>query len=74
MNQRVNLWLGLPTGLLMLAAIYMVFAWVPTEADQGIVQRIFYFHVPCAWVAFAAFGARRDLRYFLPMAGAASMG
>ncbi len=56
MNQRINLWLGLPTGLLMLTSIYMVFAWVPTEADQGIVQRIFYFHVPCAWVAFAAFG------------------
>jgi heme exporter protein C len=55
-NQRINLWLGLPTGLLMLAAIYMAFAWAPTEADQGIVQRIFYFHVPCAWVAFAAFG------------------
>jgi heme exporter protein C len=33
----------------------MVFAYVPTEAQQGIVQRIFYFHVPCAWVAFAAF-------------------
>ena len=56
MNQQINLWLGLPTGLLMLTSIYMVFAWVPTEADQGIVQRIFYFHVPCAWVAFAAFG------------------
>ena len=40
----------------MFTSIYMVFAWVPTEADQGIVQRIFYFHVPCAWVAFAAFG------------------
>lgn len=56
MNSRVNLSLGLATGLLMLTSIYMVFAWVPTEADQGIVQRIFYFHVPCAWVAFAAFG------------------
>ena len=44
------------TGLLMLAAIYMTFVFVPTEAEQGIVQRIFYFHVPCAWVAFAAFG------------------
>lgn len=41
---------------LMLTALFMVFAWVPTEADQGIVQRIFYFHVACAWVAFAAFG------------------
>src|SRR5271170_1917146 len=56
MNRRLNLTLGSLTGLLMLAAIYMAFAWAPTEADQGIVQRIFYFHVPCAWVAFAAFG------------------
>ncbi|MGH7916496.1 MAG: cytochrome c biogenesis protein CcsA [Candidatus Binataceae bacterium] len=41
---------------LMIAALLMVFVYVPTEAQQGIVQRIFYFHVPCAWVAFAAFG------------------
>ncbi|HLK87495.1 MAG TPA: cytochrome c biogenesis protein CcsA [Candidatus Binataceae bacterium] len=49
--------LGLGTGVLalMLAALYMVFVVVPTEADQGIVQRIFYFHVPCAWVAFVSF-------------------
>jgi heme exporter protein C len=42
--------------VLMLTAIFMVFEWAPTEANQGIVQRIFYFHVACAWVAFAAFG------------------
>ena len=56
MNQRLNLALGALTAPLMLSAIYMVFMFAPTEADQGIVQRIFYFHVPCAWVAFAAFG------------------
>ena len=56
MNKRFNLSLGTLTGFLMVTAIYMVFEYVPTEADQGIVQRIFYFHVPCAWVAFAAFG------------------
>src|SRR5258708_8444226 len=49
-------WLGLITLALMVAALFMIFAYVPTEADQGIVQRIFYFHVPCAWVAFASFG------------------
>ena len=48
-------WLGLPTLVTMTTAIFMVFVYVPTEAQQGIVQRIFYFHVPCAWVAFAAF-------------------
>lgn len=56
MNQRLHLVLGTLTAVLMVAATYMVFLYVPTEADQGIVQRIFYFHVPCAWVAFAAFG------------------
>jgi heme exporter protein C len=48
--------LGLTTLVLMVVSLFMVFEWVPTEEDQGIVQRIFYFHVPCAWVAFAAFG------------------
>jgi len=56
MNKRLNLTLGVLTAVLMVTAIYMVFDYVPTEADQGIVQRIFYFHVPCAWVAFAGFG------------------
>ena len=38
--------LGYVTLALMLAALFMVFVYVPTEIDQGIVQRIFYFHVP----------------------------
>lgn len=49
-------WLGALSGALMLAALFMVFVYVPTEVEQGAVQRIFYFHLPCAWVAFAAFG------------------
>lgn len=35
---------------------WMVMFWVPTEAVQGIVQRIFYVHVPAAWTTFLAFG------------------
>jgi heme exporter protein C len=35
---------------------WQVFFWVPTEASMGIVQRIFYIHLPAAWVAFFAFG------------------
>jgi len=46
--------LGL-TAALFVAALYMVFMWVPTEQQMGIVQRIFYFHVPVDWVAFLAF-------------------
>jgi heme exporter protein C len=41
--------------VLMLAALYMIFVYVPTEANMGVVQRIFYFHVPLAWLAFFAF-------------------
>jgi heme exporter protein C len=40
---------------LMMAALYMIFVYVPTEATMGVVQRIFYFHVPLAWLAFLAF-------------------
>lgn len=41
---------------LTLAFHSMVFFWVSTEATLGIVQRIFYVHLPAAWVAFLAFG------------------
>lgn len=56
MKNTFNNLLGWTSLVLMIVSLFMVFEWVPTEADQGIVQRIFYFHVPCAWVAFAAFG------------------
>jgi heme exporter protein C len=51
---RNNLLLGLGF-ILMIAALYMVFIYVPTDKHTGIVQRIFYFHVPVAWVSFLAF-------------------
>ena len=38
-----------------LAALAMVFLYVPTERIQGPVQRIFYFHLPAAWMAFLGF-------------------
>jgi heme exporter protein C len=41
---------------LFMALLWMVFFWVPTEAVQGVIQRVFYVHVPAAWVAFMAFG------------------
>jgi heme exporter protein C len=44
------------TLLAVAAAIFMVFVYVPTDRVQGIVQRIFYFHVPLAMMTFLAFG------------------
>ena len=46
--------LGLSFALLI-GALGMVFLYVPTERLMGVVQRIFYFHVPVAWLAFLAF-------------------
>ena len=30
--------------------LYLIYLWVPTEQNLGISQRIFYFHVPLAWL------------------------
>ena len=40
----------------ILVVHWMVAFWVPTEASMGVVQRIFYVHVPAAWTSFLAFG------------------
>jgi len=58
MNGNHDLRNGILWGLgfaLMIAALYMVFVYVPTEKHTGVIQRIFYFHVPVAWVSFLAF-------------------
>ncbi len=43
------------TFLSMIGALFMVFIYAPVEKTMGIVQKIFYFHVPTAWIAFFAF-------------------
>ena len=53
--RRVQSWLGWSATVAMLAALYLIFCVVPTEAQMGVVQRIFYFHVPCAMAAYAGF-------------------
>jgi heme exporter protein C len=47
--------LGGLTFITMLAAVYLVFMWVPNERVMGPVQKIFYFHVAAAWIGFFAF-------------------
>lgn len=41
--------------VLMMVALCLIFLYAPTEEVMGIVQRIFYIHVPVCWVAFLAF-------------------
>ena len=53
------------TTVLFGAAVALIFFYAPTDADQGISQRIFYFHVPIALTGYACFawGAWKALRY-----------
>jgi heme exporter protein C len=57
--QRIR-WTAGVAGLLGIVTVlvlhWQVFFWVPTESTMGVVQRIFYIHVPAAWVSFLAFG------------------
>jgi heme exporter protein C len=42
-------------GLFLAVAGYAALFVAPTEATMGLIQRIFYFHVPFGWSAFVAF-------------------
>ena len=44
----------LTSALLTFINIYLIFQWVPTEINQGAIQRILYLHVPLAWVSMLA--------------------
>jgi heme exporter protein C len=56
---------GVVTGALLMLAVYGVFFVAPDDADQGIIQKIFYFHVAIAMVALLAFlvAAIEGIRY-----------
>src|SRR5437867_13363320 len=40
----------------MVAAVAMIAYFAPEDADQGLSQKIFYFHVPIALTAYVCFG------------------
>jgi heme exporter protein C len=53
---RLSAW-WIAVSLLLLGVVYVrALAFTPVEATQGPAQKIFYIHVPSAWVAFLAFG------------------
>jgi heme exporter protein C len=43
------------TAALLPVSLAMIFFLAPTDANQGLSQRIFYFHVPIALTAYAGF-------------------
>jgi len=52
----VSLVLGALSLIGMMISIWMIFLYAPTDAIEGQPQRIFYFHVPVAWIGMLAFG------------------
>jgi len=52
---RVRDLIGYSSAVLIFVAVYMVFMYAPADVELGDVQRIFYFHVSSAWIAFLAF-------------------
>lgn len=77
--------LGVAALLAVLAALYGALLVAPTEAVMGDVQRIFYFHMPSAWLALGpsftvvfvcsiVYLVRKDLRYDRIAAASAEIG
>ncbi len=49
--------LAVKTILLLGVALWAIFFFAPVERTMGIVQKIFYFHVPSAYAMYVGFGA-----------------
>src|SRR5256885_15684332 len=48
-------WLPIAAGIAVVGTVIRAAFFTPLEAKQGAAQKIFYLHVPAAWVAFLAF-------------------
>ncbi len=48
-------WLSTIAAAAVISTVIRAAAFTPLEAKQGAAQKIFYIHVPAAWVAFLAF-------------------
>lgn len=55
MKKIIDILVYLSTPLL-LASLLLIFFYAPEEKTQGIVQKIFYFHVASAFAMYAGFG------------------
>src|SRR5215213_2790164 len=48
--------LALATIISLPLSMAAIFLYAPTERVQGQAQRIFYLHLPLAWIAYLSFG------------------
>lgn len=52
----VSLTLGVLSLIGMMVSLWMIFFYAPEDTLEGDAQRIFYFHVPIAWIGLLGFG------------------
>jgi heme exporter protein C len=52
---KMLMFLAAATMLLMAVGQYAIWVYAPEEMTMGLVQKIFYFHLPLAWWSFVAF-------------------
>lgn len=57
--------------LMICIALYFAFIFAPSEKVMGAIQRIFYFHVSSAWIAFFCF--LRHIRVQYPVSSQAQL-
>jgi len=55
LNDMKFSWLPAVAGAAVVGTVIRAVFFTPLEAKQGAAQKIFYIHVPAAWVAFLAF-------------------
>ena len=53
-------------GVLMAACQVLIYRYAPVEQTMGLVQKIFYTHLPLAWWSFVSFFPRLRVRGGLP--------
>ncbi|HEX6910403.1 MAG TPA: cytochrome c biogenesis protein CcsA [Longimicrobium sp.] len=54
--RRASVVLGALAAASLVLTFWMIFFYAPTEREMGVVQRIFYVHLPSALMAYLAFG------------------
>ncbi len=50
--RKLVIWVPVLVAALLLGVAPTFVVGAPREATMGVVQKIFYFHVPCAWLCF----------------------
>src|SRR5260370_11624295 len=76
--------LGILSLVLMITNLYMIFIFAPNEVTMGVIQRIFYFHLPAGISSYVSayllglgsimFLIKRDLKWDRFAAASAEMG